>query len=390
MQPKTEVKFDPKTFSRLKRTIQQMSQGRQESLKDPGYATSLPVEIGLQLTNRCNLRCRHCFQWNETGWHRKLTLAQRRQDLDFDLIAKIVHQTAAAKPNLYLWGGEPLSYSDWEPMARLLEKNPLWTVMCTNGIDLDLRMESILRISDQLVVLVSLDGFEAENDALRGPGSYRKTIANLDQILLLKQQGSFKGEISISCMIHEAILPRLYEFMEYFEAKGVNTVYFGFPWYISPEAANRMDEYFRLNFSWLREISPQAPRSWHSYQYHLNPECIPVLLNQVKRLNERAWRIRIRYQPALKPDEMAGFILGQESPAQDRSLCLSISQRMNVLPDGMVTACKLFPEFAIGDLNKEDVADLWNKPEFRHAREVLHGGLTPVCSRCVLLYLHGT
>ena len=239
-------------------------------------------------------------------------------------------------------------------------------------------------------LVVSLDGFEAENDALRGPGSYRKTIANLDQILLLKQQGSFKGEISISCMIHEAILPRLYEFMEYFEAKGVNTVYFGFPWYISPEAANRMDEYFRLNFSWLREISPQAPRSWHSYQYHLNPECIPVLLNQVKRLNERAWRIRIRYQPALKPDEMAGFILGQESPAQDRSLCLSISQRMNVLPDGMVTACKLFPEFAIGDLNKEDVADLWNKPEFRHAREVLHGGLTPVCSRCVLLYLHGT
>ena len=389
MQPKTEVKFDPKSFARLKRTIQQMSQGRQQCLNDPGYATPLPVEISLQLTNRCNLRCRHCFQWNETGWHRQLEPAQRSQDLDFDLIAKIIHQTAAAKPNLYLWGGEPLSYSEWEPLARLLEENPFWTVLCTNGIDLDRRMESILRISSQLAVLISLDGFEAENDALRGPGSFRKTLGNLDELIRLKQQGSFRGEISIHCMIHEAILPRLVDFMEYFEAKGVNTVYFCFPWYISPAAATRMDEYFRLNFKWLREIGQAAPRSWHSYQYHLDPESIPAVLEGVKRLNERAWRVRIRFQPALEPGEIAPFLLGQETPAQQRSLCLAVSQRMNVLPDGTVTACKLFPEFTIGDLHQEDVGALWQKPEFRRAREVLHRGLTPACSKCVLLYLHG-
>jgi len=389
MQPKTEVKFDPKTFARLKRTIQQMLQGRQRCLADPGYASPLPLEIGLQLTNRCNLRCRHCFQWNQTGWHRQLKPAERKQDLDFDLIAKIVGQTAAAQPNLYLWGGEPLSYSEWEPLTRLLEEHPLWTVLCTNGIELNKRMESILRISAQLAVLVSIDGFEAENDALRGPGSYRRTLGNLDELLRLKRRRSFRGEVSIHCVLSEAIIPRLYDFMEYFEAKGVNTVYFCFPWYISPATAARMDEYFSRNFNWLREIGPDVPRSWYSYQYHLQSEWVPALLDQVKRLNERAWRVRIRFQPALEPEEIAPFIAGQEAPAQQRSLCLAVSQRMNVLPDGTVTACKLFPEFVIGDLRQEDVAVVWHSAPFRRARELIHRGLMPVCSKCVLLYLHG-
>jgi MoaA/NifB/PqqE/SkfB family radical SAM enzyme len=389
MQPKTEVRFDPKTFARLKRTVQAMSQGRQRCLVDPGYASPLPLEIGLQLTNRCNLRCRHCFQWNQTGWHRQLRPVERNQDLDFDLIAKIVGQTAAAQPNLYLWGGEPLSYSEWDALARLLEEHPLWTVLCTNGVELNEKMESILRISAQLAVLVSLDGFEAENDALRGPGSYRRTLANLDELLRLKQQGSFRGEVSVNCVLHEAIVPKLYDFMEYFEAKGVNTVYFCFPWYISPAAAAHMDAYFSRNFNWLREIGPNVPRSWYSYQYHLQSEWVPALLDQVKRLNERAWRVRIRFQPALEPEEVAPFVEGQEAPAQQRSLCLAVSQRMNMLPDGTVTACKLFPEFVVGDLRQADVAVVWHSPPFRRARELIHQGLMPVCSKCVLLYLHG-
>jgi radical SAM protein with 4Fe4S-binding SPASM domain len=389
MQPKTEVRFDPKTFARLKRTVQAMSQGRQRCLADPGYASPLPLEIGLQLTNRCNLRCRHCFQWNQTGWHRQLRPVERNQDLDFDLIAKIVGQTAAAQPNLYLWGGEPLSYSEWDALARLLEEHPLWTVLCTNGVELNEKMESILRISSQLAVLVSLDGFEAENDALRGPGSYRRTLANLDELLRLKQRGSFRGEVSVNCVLHEAIIPRLYDFMEYFEARGVNTVYFCFPWYISPATATRMDAYFSRNFNWLREIGPDVPRSWYSYQYRLQSEWVPALLDQVKRLNERAWRIRIRFQPALEAEEVALFVEGREAPAQQRSLCLAVSQRMNVLPDGTVTACKLFPEFVVGDLRQADVAAVWHSPPFRRARELIHQGLMPVCSKCVLLYLHG-
>jgi radical SAM protein with 4Fe4S-binding SPASM domain len=400
MQPKTEVKFDPKTFARLKRTMQHMSQGRQRCLADPGYASPLPLEIGLQLTNRCNLRCRHCFQWTETGWHRQLPPVQRNQDLDFDLVAKIVQQTATAKPNLYLWGGEPLSYGAWEPLARLLEDNPLWTVLCTNGIDLGQRMESVLRIGSHLAVLVSLDGPEAENDALRGAGSTRRVLSNLDQLLRLKREGSYCGEVSLHCVIHEAVIPRLYDFVAQWEDSGINTVYLCFPWYISPAMAARMDDYYMGHFAWLRPLDPQAPRSWHSFQYHLPPELAPALQEQIGRITERVWRMRVRLQPALEPQEIAPFILGacalgegapgQEAPAQQKSLCLAVSQRMNVLPDGTVTACKLFPEFVIGDLHQEDVRALWHKPAFRRAREVLHQGLMPACSRCVLLYLHGS
>ena len=115
--------------------------------------------------------------------------SQRDQDLDLDVIARVLRETADARPNLYLWGGEPLSYGAWEPLSYLLEDKPLWTVLCTNGIDLDRRMESILRLSSHLAVLASLDGLEEDNDALRGAGSARRTVGNIDQLLRLKQQG---------------------------------------------------------------------------------------------------------------------------------------------------------------------------------------------------------
>jgi sulfatase maturation enzyme AslB (radical SAM superfamily) len=390
MQPKTGVKFDQHSFDRIKRTLGQMSRGRRDCLENPGSATELPVEIGLQLTNRCNLRCRHCFQWNQTGWHNQLSPPLQNEELDFSVIEKILAQTAMVQPNLYLWGGEPLCYSEWDRLTHCLETYPSWTVLCTNGIDLDAKMEGILRISPHLAILLSLDGLEPENDALRGRGSFRRVLGALDQILDLKQTGHYRGEISVNCVLHNAVIPHLYDFMTCFEAKGVNTVYFCFPWFISTGAAQAMDADFRDRFSWLRELNPMNPRSWYSYQYHLDPELIPALTRELDRLNQRVWKIRIRCQPALEPGEITPFILDDQTPAQKRSRCLAVSQRMNVLPDGTVTICKLFPEFTIGDLRREDVADLWKKPEFRRAREIIHQSLTPICSKCVLLYLHGT
>ena len=83
------------------------------------------------------------------------------------------------------------------------------------------------------------------------------------------------------------------------------------------------------------------------------------------------------------------FILGEEIPAQNRKHCIGITNRMNVMPDGKVTVCKLFPEFEIGDLSSKSVPDVWNSPDFQKARELISRGLMPVCSKCVLLYLHG-
>jgi radical SAM protein with 4Fe4S-binding SPASM domain len=389
MQPKTRVKFDDESFERIKRTIRNMSVGKRESGGDPSFATEIPDEVGIQLTNKCNLRCKHCFQWNDSGLHQSLGKDAQNEEINFDLIEKIMKETSCIKSNLYLWGGEPLSYGELPRLAMLLEKDSRWTVFCTNGIEVERSIDSLLRMSSSLAMLISMEGFEKENDEIRGKGTYRTILNNIKMLLDMKAKGIYKGEVSVNCVINEMMIGKLYDLAEMFEEIGINTLYLCFPWFISKKTSLRMDQYFEDNFGWLRKIDGSRVPSWHSYTHSLSVEHIALLNDDLKRITSREWNIRLRLQPALESEDLRDFLSGNEIPAQNRIKCIGIRNRMNVLPDGKITVCKLFPEFAIGDLNENGVREIWNNSNFQKARDIINGGLMPVCSKCILLYLHG-
>ena len=389
MQPETDVKFDDNSFNRIKRTIRNMSLGRKQSSKDPSYAMDIPDEVGIQLTNKCDLRCKHCFQWNENGFHKDYPKALQQTEIDFGIIKKIFSETSQVKSNLYLWGGEPLCYSRLSDLSMLLERDPRWTVFCTNGIAVNENIDALCRMSKTCALLISLDGFQIENDSIRGKGKYDIVMNNINGLLDLQAKGTFKGEISVNCVINEMMIGKLYDFPILFENLGVNSLYFCFPWYISQETAERMDLFFKDHFSWLLGFEDGYKPSWHSYTYKLDPGLYDPLKEDIKKLNGKKWKIRMRLQPALEIDEIADFIADKGKPAQERSKCIGIRNRMNVTPDGKVTACKMFPEFTVGDLHESSVADIWKNDNFRKTREIMNGGLMPICSKCILLYLHG-
>ncbi|MBF0443493.1 MAG: radical SAM protein, partial [Oligoflexales bacterium] len=312
MQPKTKVKFDRDTFNRLKRTIRNMSVTSARRCEDTAYACKIPEEVGIQLTNKCNLRCAHCFQWNEEGFFHNMDRKSQCEDIDIEIVKKIFDQTASVKSNLYLWGGEPLCYKWWDELSLLLEQDPRWSILCTNGVLIDKKIDSILKISSSLAILTSLDGFEAENDAIRGKGTFKKVIENIDLILDLKKKGIFKGEISVNCVISKAMSGKLYDFLEFFEEKGVNTVYFCFPWYLPQETSEKMDLYFREHFDWLLKLDENSIPSWHSYKYCLDPQVLDSLIPDLNKISSREWKIRVRYQPALETGEIEDFIRGKE------------------------------------------------------------------------------
>jgi hypothetical protein len=49
----------------------------------------------------------------------------------------------------------------------------------------------------------------------------------------------------------------------------------------------------------------------------------------------------------------------------------------------------MYPEFEVGDLNVESVKEIWNGRKIKKVRDILNNRLMPVCSKCILLYLHG-
>ncbi|TDB78333.1 radical SAM protein [Micromonospora sp. KC723] len=390
MRPTTTRKLTAKEFADIKHTVSIRSAARRNLLADPGYAAPLPQEVSLQLTYRCNLRCTHCYQWNDQGFFRDFSPAQQKTELSLSVVEDVLRTTAETRSKLFLWGGEPLMHSRFDQVAELLTRYPRTVNMCTNGLLFKRKLDDLLRIGEQLNLLVSLDGLGEDHEALRGRGTFHRTRENIETMLALKRTGEFRGELSLSCMVSHVTVGKMYEFMEWAEELGVNTVYFQFPWYISPEVAGAMDELYRESFAWLNPQTGTRRPTWHSYTYRLPPELLPQLRESMRQLASRSWDVRVRYQPQLEEDEVEDFILGTSRPAQHRSKCLAVSNRLEVHADGNVSSCKFFPEFVVGNLYQTGVTELWQSESFREIRRILSAhGMMPVCSKCILLYLNG-
>ncbi|ACU38380.1 radical SAM protein [Actinosynnema mirum] len=390
MHPRTARTLNQKEFHDLRRTVAIRAETRRNVEVDATYATPLPREVSLQLTYKCNLRCNHCYQWNDQGFFHDFSKVKQRTELDLDIVDDVLRTTDDTRAKVFLWGGEPLMHSRFGEIAKLLARTPRTVNLCTNALLIKRNLEHLLTIGPGLNVLVSLDGLGADHEALRGKGTFPRTIDNVRLLLDLQKSGEYQGEVSLSCMVSNETVGSMREFMEWAEELGVNSVYFQFPWFISPEVASAMDDMYAENFAWLNPPAPGTTPTWHSYTYRIEPGLIGALRRSMAELAERTWNVRIRYQPQLEPDEVEDFVLGASRPAQKRNRCLAVSNRLEVHADGKVSSCKFFPEFVIGDLHESGVAQVWQGEAFRRVRTVLRGtSLMPVCSKCILLYLNG-
>jgi radical SAM protein with 4Fe4S-binding SPASM domain len=376
---------DPRAFEKLRRIAPNQLAAR----RDPtGWqARPLPEEVAFKLTNRCDLRCSHCYQWSEGGYHRSLPLAERSEDLPLPVIATVLEATREIRSNVFLWGGEPLLYHDWDGLVDLLAADERWTSVCTNAMLVDRRLDSLLRLSHHLEMSISIDGFESEHDSLRGAGAFARTMAGLRSLLRCKQAGSYHGEISVNCVIGDALVPRLLEFVRFLESEGVETVYLSFPWYISDRTSAMMDGYVAEHFP---EMAASGRPSWHSFKFRLDAGRLSELRAELARVDSASWRVKLRYNPALTSEELREFILGSDRPAQNKTRCLALRTRMDVFPNADVVSCKFFPEFSVGNLKGATISEVWHGRHYDRVREtVATCGLMPVCAKCNLLYTRG-
>ena len=341
--------------------------------------TELPEEISFKLTQRCDMRCTHCYQWGEGGYH----LQEPRGELAFEIIEQVMAATHARGSNVFLWGGEPLLYRQWDKLASLLIKHQRWVSVCTNGSLIERRLQSLLSIGNKLEISVSIDGFEAQHDALRGKGAFAKCLAG---VRLLQQHG-FSGELSINTVVSAELLPQLAEFVDLVESWGIGTLYISLPWFLSKPAMQKMDAFAAQNLPWLKQL---AKPSWYSYDYSLSADSADAFKAQVAKIAKRLGALKVRYNPELPDADLQAFLDGSDKPAQGKTACGAIHARMDVFPDGSVVSCKFFPEFVMGNLSEKPLAAIWHGERFETLRKTHQScGLMPVCAKCNLLYTRG-
>ncbi len=150
--------------------------------KNSGYRLDLPKypenqlnKVFFNITRRCPLHCSHCWAGDRSAYGKELSPER---------LAELIAQAVDLRfRNIVITGGEPLVYPGFNRLIGLLEK------LNKKGASLILRSSFALPISDEIFssiskvfdrIIVSVDGDRASHDSRRGPGSYDRTVSNLD------------------------------------------------------------------------------------------------------------------------------------------------------------------------------------------------------------------
>ena len=376
-------------FNLIKNTVKVLSEAKRKSVDSKIVGDEMPSIIGLKLTNRCNLRCKHCYEWNENGYHHHLDSDFASSDLDFELLKRCLVEIRENKPMFYLWGGEPLIYYKISELLDILSEIDPIMAICTNGHRILEHIEVLKKFSSNLELVIALEGEKENNDKLRGTGSYNKTIEAIKEISQLKKKGQFFAKITVHTMISNENIDEIPAYIRHMEDIGVENLILCFPWYISEECSYDMDCFYESNFRWIKKEN-KSVYSWHAFKYHIMKDNYNQVIKLIENLRKMDFKINLKIQPDLKRStDIVEFLDGNSANLKcSKGRCLSVFSRMDILPNGKVTSCKHFPEFIIGDLKKQSISDIWSSSEMNLIRQTLKNSNSPACSKCNNYYLH--
>jgi MoaA/NifB/PqqE/SkfB family radical SAM enzyme len=156
------------------------------------YPHEQPIELELQLTNLCNLKCLMCKEEDSSSFaveNKKLKISvidQNDYKVDEVEIKQIKEWIKTSPKLINVRGGEPFIVPEikellkWAIDHKLLENTEVH--ITTNGTSLDNEWETIVRSLPKLRIMVSIDAKGKLNDYIRYGSNWDIIVTNL-QIL---------------------------------------------------------------------------------------------------------------------------------------------------------------------------------------------------------------
>lgn len=347
----------------------------------------LPVgQISLRVNEVCNLRCGSCGQWGENGHLRmKLERGERLEQLDFDVVKRIVFETRRDKPFYYIWGGEPTMWKPLLPLFEELAKYKLKGSIVSNSQDLDRILEDLIDTGALQVLFLSLDGWDAASqNVMRSPANSRlsdnfeKTMAVIEKADQIKKRKNLKFPLIIPISVisnhnymHLADIHRLV-----LDKAQLHPYYYG--WFITEERAELHEKVFEERFG----FKPHNHRGYLKSCFNdVDPVETAKQIKEIKKISEGKSCVP-QFLPDIESESDIRRYYSDHSWHCGYPECESIYYVAEISPDGRVTPCRDYQDFSVGNVNKQSFYDIWNGDEFKKFRREMKRGLMPVCTRC--------
>ncbi|MDN5358934.1 MAG: hypothetical protein PWP76_777 [Candidatus Diapherotrites archaeon] len=288
-----------------------------------------PINIILELTTACNLRCTHCYvSAGEPLPH----------ELSTEEWVRLVQSAGDFAVQITLTGGEPLVHPGFLDILAEAKKHNLAIRILTNGTLLSERISELSGLLDPRLdsFQVSLDGPRDVHDSIRGEGSFDRAIEGIRAAL----ERGYPVDIAVT---------------------------------VIPENRDSIRELYR-SFSGLPVRSFRV--AWGVALGRLQ-RSVPFssFLDLVEALRHEQGDVGVP----------VAYGSNEELPVDPSSVytCPAGVSQMFVSSTGDVYPCPIFrfPGYVFGNVRSEDLLSIWNKDDWKKLKRNLSG--TP-CDSCPL------
>jgi radical SAM protein with 4Fe4S-binding SPASM domain len=304
--------------------------------------------IQLHITERCNLRCSHCYQEGNRCW--EMTLGEITSVMDE--VSEMITAWDEAydvqfESSFTVTGGEPFLRSDFSAILAALNQKGFDTYILTNGTLIS--RERARELADLGVrgVQISLEGPEHIHDSIRGAGSFAASMNGIQNIL------SSGIELTLNTTLSEINATYFMDMISLASSLGAQKLGFSrlVPSGGGKQLIGRMlsrtavEDLYRKIFSWdtgdLKIVTGDPVAS----QYR-------------------------------SPDQAA---YGSSAPSGG---CAAGVSGLTIMPDGTVTPCRRLP-IPIGNVRTDSLREIWASSEVLNSLrdKALYQGRCGDCSR---------
>ena len=316
-----------------------------------------PKKIDVNITNRCNLRCRYCYHFESAS------------DVEGDLstgewLRFFEELNRCAVTEVTLAGGEPFVREDLKEIITGIVKNRMRFQILSNGTLVDDEMAVFLAATRRCnYVQISIDGSVPEShDVMRGKGSFTKALQGL---MTLRRHG-----------VHAAVRVTIHR-------RNVNDL---------ESIAKLLLEDLRLPSFGTNAASAMGLCRNNAGMVQLTTEDRVVAMETLLRLTRKYnGRINAMAGPLAEArgwQEMeAARLEGRASMPNRGSLtgCGCYREHLAVRADGVITPCTMLSHIELGRINRDDLGEIWrdnDELETLRERHLIPLSRFPFCKEC--------
>lgn len=301
-----------------------------------------PARANLYLTDKCNLRCSHCYA-AEFSQYKPLTPVQWKV-----IVSRL---SDAGVLELVLLGGEPLLYPGFSTLLSSLTDTDLGIKISSNCTLVTSEIARALASVAKAGVQASLDGPDSiSNDLVRGKGTFELTMRGVSR---LQDNGI---ALTIGTVVTKQNLSSALEMPSFCRSQSIKGVHF---MRVVPKG-NAAANWNRLCLT---------NEEWVNFVRRIRQETEKSVLLQIDGTYE--------YDETLEP--MGKCMTGCEAGRYE----------ITILPDGSVVPCEMFPDDVVGNALTDNLLDLWNThPSYVKFRSAKSKVAEP-CSSCPVQYCSG-